>query len=168
MDEKLKQPVTLTRVLDASPDRVWRAWTEPEQIKKWWGPAGFSAPSVKVDLRVGGKYLYCMRGRPGPGLPEQDFWSGGTFKAIVPGQKLVVLDSFTDDEGNPLPSSAYGMDGFPPEMEITVTFEARPDGKTKLTITYAQSVPPEHLANMTSGWNSSLDKLNAVAGEPNA
>ena len=52
--------ITITRVFDAPRELVWKAWTEPEHFMRWWGPKGYTAPVYKVDLRVGGKYLYCM------------------------------------------------------------------------------------------------------------
>lgn len=54
--------VTLTRVLDADRDAVWRAWTDPAAAARWWHPAGYTtdAASVRVDPRVGGEYAYVM------------------------------------------------------------------------------------------------------------
>ena len=53
--------LVIMREFNAPRELVWRAFTEPEQIKKWWGPKAFTAPVVKIDLRVGGEYLFCMR-----------------------------------------------------------------------------------------------------------
>ena len=58
---KNKDELTITRIFDAPRELAWKAWTEPERLKKWWGPKYFTAPVIKNDLRVGGKYLYCMR-----------------------------------------------------------------------------------------------------------
>jgi uncharacterized protein YndB with AHSA1/START domain len=147
--------LVITRVLDAPVDQVWKAWTDPEETKKWWGPKQFTAPEIKSDLRVGGSYLYCMRSPDG-----QDFWSTGTYREIVPMERIVATDSFADAEGNVVPSSHYGMEGFPLEMEMTVTFEEQ-DGKTKLTIRQA-GLPAGDMADQTEqGWNESLDKLEA-------
>ena len=57
--------LVISRVVNAAVERVWKAWTEPGEIKKWWGPRGFTAPFARVDLRKGGTYLYCMRGTEG-------------------------------------------------------------------------------------------------------
>jgi uncharacterized protein YndB with AHSA1/START domain len=147
--------LVITRVFDAPVDQVWKAWTDPEEIKKWWGPQHFTAPEIKHDLRVGGTYLYCMRSPDG-----QDFWSTGTFREIVPMERIVATDSFADAEGNVVPSSHYGMEGFPLEMVTTVTFEEQ-DGKTKLTVRQA-GLPAGEMAEQTeAGWNESLDKLEA-------
>ncbi|HXL81520.1 MAG TPA: SRPBCC domain-containing protein, partial [Pyrinomonadaceae bacterium] len=56
-----KPELVITRFFDAPRELVWQAWTDPKQLVKWWGPKNFTAPVAKIDLRVGGKYLYCMR-----------------------------------------------------------------------------------------------------------
>ena len=50
-----------TQIFNAPLNEVWKAWTEPESVKKWWGPNNFTAPVVKIDLKEGGSYLYSMR-----------------------------------------------------------------------------------------------------------
>lgn len=57
--EPVKQELVITRVFDAPREPVWKAWTEPERLRRWWGPKDYTAPVCKVDLRVGGKYLFC-------------------------------------------------------------------------------------------------------------
>src|SRR4051812_30276601 len=52
------QTIVIERIFDAPREKVWKAWTEPEHIKHWWGPKDFTAPHAKNDLHVGGKYLY--------------------------------------------------------------------------------------------------------------
>jgi uncharacterized protein YndB with AHSA1/START domain len=147
-----REELVITRVLDAPVERVWKAWTDPEEIKKWWGPAQFTAPVIKNDLRVGGSYLYNMRSPDG-----QDFWTTGTFREIVTNERIVLTDSFADEKGNVVPPSHYGMDGIPVETEITVTFEEQ-NGKTKLTIRHAGISDEQAKA----GWNESLDKFEAI------
>lgn len=145
--------LVITRVLDAPREQVWKAWTDPEQVKKWWGPKGFTAPSIKSDLRVDGTYLYCMRSPDG-----QEYWSTGTYREIVPMERIVVTDSFADEEGNVVPASHYGMSDFPLETQLTVTFEDH-DGGTKLTIRHAGMPAGEMGQQAEAGWNQSLDKL---------
>jgi uncharacterized protein YndB with AHSA1/START domain len=65
--------ITITRVFDVPRELIWKAWTEPERVKRWWGPKDYTSPSVTIDLRVGGKYLSCMRSQE-----RKDFWSTGT------------------------------------------------------------------------------------------
>src|SRR5437762_9619047 len=56
-----KNELVITRIFDAPPERVWKALTDPREMKQWWGPKGFTAPFISVDLRVGGVFRYCMR-----------------------------------------------------------------------------------------------------------
>jgi uncharacterized protein YndB with AHSA1/START domain len=145
--------LVIERVLDAPREQVWKAWTDPEEVKKWWGPKNFTAPTIKTDLREGGTYLWSMRSPDG-----QDFWSTGTYREIVPMERIVVTDSFADENGNVVPASHYGMpDDFPLETEVTVTFEEL-DGKTKLTLRHT-GMAGEAGEQAEAGWNESLDKL---------
>lgn len=145
----------ITRIFDAPRERVWKAWTEPEQIMKWWGPKEFTSPSCKLDFRVGGKYLFCMRAADG-----KDYYTTGVYKEIVKLEKIVYTDSFADEHGKVVHGSYYGMgDDFPMEMIVTLTFEDI-GGKTKMTLKHA-GMPGAEMSDMTSqGWNSSFDKLD--------
>ena len=85
------EELVITRVLDAPREAAWKAWTDPTRFMLWWGPKGFISPACKIDLRVGGKYLACMRSPEG-----QDYWSTGVYREIVPKVKLVYTDNFSD------------------------------------------------------------------------
>src|SRR3989442_3742388 len=76
--------LVIVRVFDAPRQRVWKAWTEPERLKRWWGPRTFTAPVAKIDLRVGGAFLYCMRQADG-----KDIWGTGVYREIVPLKRIV-------------------------------------------------------------------------------
>jgi len=67
--KSVERGLVITREFDASREEVWKAWTDPEIVKRWWGPKAFTTPVSKVDLRVGGTYLNCMRS-PEKGLLE--------------------------------------------------------------------------------------------------
>jgi uncharacterized protein YndB with AHSA1/START domain len=56
------EDLVITRVFDAPREAVWKAWTDPKRFMRWWGPKGFTSPACKIDLRVGGKYLYKLAG----------------------------------------------------------------------------------------------------------
>lgn len=159
MDKK----IIIERMFDAPREAVWNAWTDPEWVKKWWGPKDFTAPEIKIDLVVGGKYLFCMHGKSAPEMPEQDFWSTGTYREIVPFERLVLTDAFSDAQGTIIDPTVYGMDpNFPKESEVTVLFEDQ-DGKTKLSIIYIPETEAAYNAmeksGMREGWGQSLDKL---------
>jgi uncharacterized protein YndB with AHSA1/START domain len=148
------EDIVITRIFDAPREVVWKAWTEPERVKKWWGPKGFTTPFVKSDFRVGGKFLSCMRSEDG-----KDYWSTGIYREIDPLNRIVSTDSFSDEKGNVVPASQYGMQGdWPMELVITVTFEDH-DGKTKLTLRHAGTPSGEMTKMTTDGWNESLDKF---------
>jgi uncharacterized protein YndB with AHSA1/START domain len=156
--------IEITRVFDAPREMVWNAWTTPEIVQKWWGPEGFTAPNIKIDLKVGGKYIYAMQGEKGTQW-ENVMYSAGVFEEIVPNEKLVLTDYFSDEEGNKLPPMTFGQDqNFPDEMTITVLFNETADGKTELILKYPKPETEEQMnamiaSQMEAGWNSSLDKL---------
>lgn len=156
------KPLVISRIFDAPREKVWHAWTDPAHLKKWWGPANFSAPVIRIDFRVGGNYLYCMRGQPGPGMPETDFWTTGTFTEIVPMEKIVASDHFANEKGDIISPKDVGMPGeWPDVMVVTTTFEDLGNGKTKLTVHHTGH-PAEMMKNAELGWGTSLDKLAAA------
>ncbi len=146
--------LVITRVFDAPREVVFRAWTEPEHFVRWWGPNGFTTPVCKIDLRPGGVWHVCMRSPDG-----RDYWSKGVYREIVVPERIVATDFFSDEAGNLVQPSQYGLPAaWPAEMLLTVTF-AEQDGKTRLTV--RQSVP-ESLARSigaVDGWNQSFDRL---------
>lgn len=148
--------LVIERIFDAPRELVWKAWTDPELAKRWWGPKAFTAPSVEMDFRVGGKALLAMQspefndGRP--------IWSTGVYREIVPLERIVMTDSFADEDGNVVPATHYGMGSdFPLEMLVTVTFEDL-DGKTKMTLRH-EGLPAGDKDGAGVGWNESFDKL---------
>lgn len=150
------EELVITRHFDAPRNRVFEAWTDCDSFTQWWGPKGFTAPSCKMDVHEGGRYLSSMRSPDG-----QEFWSTGTYREVVPPEKLVVTDSFADESGNVVPASHYGMEGdWPLEMEVTVTFEDE-GGGTKLTLRHSGvgSIADKDRDDMRQGWNESFDKL---------
>ncbi len=160
----MEEGVKIERVFNATREKVWEAWTDPEIIKKWWGPEGFSAPLIKVNLAVGEKYIFAMHGPEGSEW-DRDMYSAGVYKEIVPNEKLVVTDYFSDSEGNMINPDEEGQDqNFPKEQTVTVLFEDAGDEKTKLTIIYPKPETEEQMeamikSGMKEGWMSSLDKL---------
>jgi len=149
-----QQELVITRVFDAPRELVWQAWTDPEMFTKWWGPKDYTTPHCEIDLRVGGKFLNCMRSSEG-----QDIWSTGIYREIVPLERIVCTDSFADEKGNVVPASHYGMSGdVPLEMLVTVTFEDL-DGKTKMTLRHEGLPAGEMSDGASTGWSESFDKL---------
>jgi uncharacterized protein YndB with AHSA1/START domain len=146
--------VVIRRVFDAPRELVWKAWTDPRHFRSWWGPKDFTCPTCEMDLRVGGKYLYCMRSPDG-----KDYWGTGVFREVVPMERLVFTDSFGDEKGNVVPATHYGMSpDFPLEMLVTVTFEDW-EGKTRMTLKHAGVPSGPDREGTEQGWNESFDKL---------
>ncbi len=149
--------LVIARVFNAPRELVWKAWTEPDRLARWWGPKGFTLPVCRIDLRKGGPYLYCMRSPEG-----RDYWSTGIYREIVPMERLVMTDSFADDKGNPVPASYYGMSAeFPMEMTVTVTFEDL-RGRTRFTLHHAGIPAGKDQSDCRTGWSESFDKLAEV------
>jgi len=149
----VQSEVVIYRVFDIPVDKVWKALTEPEEFKKWWGPKGFTCPSSKMEAKVGAKYLNCMKGPGG-----KEYWSTGTVKEIIPEEKLVVTDSFSDPQGNIKTAADQGLPGeWPRESQITFELEEA-DGATKLRLQH-EGIPDEMHDECKKGWNESFDKL---------
>ncbi|EMY77790.1 hypothetical protein LEP1GSC060_2238 [Leptospira weilii serovar Ranarum str. ICFT] len=149
--------LVITRIFNAPRETVFDAWTIPEQTVRWWGPKDFTSPVCKIDFRVNGKYLLCMRAPDG-----QEFWSTGVYKEIVIPEKIVQTDSFADKDGNPVPASEYGIEGdWPESLLVTLIFENH-QGKTKMTLRHS-GIPSGEIREMTNvSWNESLDKLEGI------
>jgi uncharacterized protein YndB with AHSA1/START domain len=163
---KPETEVVINRVFDAPRALVWKAWIDCEHVKNWWGPKGFVAPFCKIDLQVGGKYLNSMRGLEGMGKwSGKEIWSTGTYREIVPLERIVSTDSFADEKGNVVPATYYDMDAnFPLELMVTVTFKEY-DDKTELTLHHVGFPSTSDRDNAKQGWMESLDKLAEVLAE---
>ncbi len=151
--------IVLSRVFDAPRDLVFDAWTHPDHIAEWWGPAGFENTRVDVDLSVGGAFRILMRA-PDASVHE----CAGVFLEIVRPERLVY-------EGDAAAGDACGA-GLPPKARVTVTFEELADGATRLTIDTRFLTPAARLAaragGFTKGWLEGLERLAAVISERKA
>ncbi len=143
---ELSREATFTRVLDAPLDKVWRAWTDAGEIKKWWGPKGFDNPVCDFDARAGGKIHIVMRGPDGTRYPLR-----GEVLVVEPNAKLVFTNHAVDDAGN------VEIDG-----HTTVLFSHK-NGKTRVTVATratATSAQRRHsIAGMEIGWSQQLDRF---------
>jgi uncharacterized protein YndB with AHSA1/START domain len=134
--------LVITRVFDAPPRLVFKAWTEPERLVRWWGPRGFTTPSCKVDVRPGGAFRLCMRSPEGT-----DHWLRGVYREVVEPERLVCTWAWEDAEGTP---------GH--ETLLTVSF-AQQGAKTKLTLHQAVFESVTARDAHQEGWTSGLDRL---------
>lgn len=148
-----QKTISIERTFNLPLDTIWRAWTEPESMKKWWGPKEYTCPDCTIDFKIGGKFLASMQAADG-----KKIWSTGTYKEIVPLKKIVNTDSFADGNGNVVPASYYKMPGdWGIELQVTTKFE-EVDGKTNISLQHA-GLPAEISEECMKGWQSSFDKL---------
>jgi uncharacterized protein YndB with AHSA1/START domain len=156
--EETRQEIVITRVFDAPRARLWKAWTDPELMKRWWGGKGITCPVCSIDLRVGGHYKYSMQFPDGLTV-----WATGVYREIHEPDHLVFTDSFGDENGNIVSPTMYGMGAdFPEELLIELTFEKVGNDKTKLTLRHI-GLPLGQDRELTGvGWNESFDKLDVV------
>jgi len=123
------QPYSNFRVLNAPRDLVFRVYTEASHLENWLSPAGFQTFHSNMDFKIGGTYHYGLQGPNG-----MQMWGKQVFRDIVPNEKIVLVQSFSDKDGGLTrhPMSAT----WPLEMLATTTFEDAGPGKTKVTITW--------------------------------
>ncbi len=127
-----KQDLVLTRVFEAPLEAVWKAWTEPEQVMKWWGPTGFTSPSCQIDFREGGKFIFHMRAPKE--MNNADFYTTGTYKKIAPMELIEFTQSLSDKDGNKINPTTIGMPAdFPEEIPSLLAFKRIAENKTELT-----------------------------------
>ena len=96
----------IERVFDAPRDLVWRAWVEPDQFMRWYGPEGVTMFACEIDLRVGGRHLFGLR------MPDGGaYWTTGVYSEVSPPERFVTTDTMADEHGNVVAPSHYGMPG---------------------------------------------------------
>ena len=150
-----QKTISIERTFNLPLKSVWKAFTQSESLKKWWGPKEYTCPDCVIDFRVGGKFLASMEAADG-----QKIWSTGTYKEILPFRKIVNTDSFADNNGNIVPASDYNMAGeWGSDAQVTLEFEEE-GGKTILSLQH-DGVPVELSDECLRGWQSSFDKLEA-------
>lgn len=146
--------LVLTRTFDASADAVWKAWTEAERFQEWFGPTGFIVPESTIDLRVGGRYLHCMRSPDG-----SEMWTTGTFEEVDAPHRLVMTHVLSDPDGNEIPHE--GMDA-PLVMTLVVDLAELDGGTTRMTFRHLGMPPGEAQKMAGQGWQSAFDKMAAM------
>ena len=150
--------MVVTRVLDAPRELVWKAWTDPKYVMQWWGPKGFTSPFCKMDFRVGGKFLCCMRTPDG-----QEFWNGGEYHEIVLHEKIVYSMYFADANGNKVDAAQYGIEHEAiADVHDVITFKDFGAGQTKLTLIGNESMESAKNSGQVEGWSEIFDKLAGV------
>ena len=153
--------VVVTRVLDASVEEVWKAWSEPAYVMRWWGPTSFTSPSAEMDFRVGGASLVCMRAPAEYG--GQDFYNTWTYTTIDPHERIEFVSNFADEDGTHIDRAAMGMPpGVPFDVPHVITFEAAGVGRTEMTVTEHGYTTEQARDLSRAGMEQCLDKMAAI------
>ncbi|MGB1014427.1 MAG: SRPBCC family protein [Nannocystaceae bacterium] len=129
------------RTIAASPERLFRAWTDPNQIVRWWGPKGTRCIAAEMDLRVGGGY------RIGNSMPDGNvLWIVGSFEKIEPPTRLVY---------------SWSLENSPERERVSVRFLARGLGKTEVIVVHKRVANRAIYESHEAGWNGCLAGLEA-------
>jgi uncharacterized protein YndB with AHSA1/START domain len=134
--------LVIRRVFDAPRTLVFRAWTQPEHLARWWGPKGFTLVAYEIDVRPGGGWYRRMRSPEGA-----EYVKRGVYREIVPPERLVFTYVNEDSDGS------LGL-----ETVVTVTFEDLGE-RTRLTLHHTgfDSIPSRD--GHEGGWNSALARF---------
>jgi uncharacterized protein YndB with AHSA1/START domain len=155
----VEEEFVITRVFDAPRDLVFKAWTERDHLLKWFGPKGFTMGVANLDLRPGGVFHYSMRSPDG-----HEMWGKFVYREIVPPERIVLVNSFSDANGN---LTRHPMSPtWPLEMLSTTTFTEH-EGKTTLTLKWVpfnateqeRKTFDEARGGMQQGWTGTFDQL---------
>ena len=137
-----KPSLVLKRRIKAAPEKVYEAWTKPEQMTRWWGVHDGPKPTIaETDLRVGGRFRVQFWG-----AKDEHHSVSGTYREVVPNRKLSFSWAWQST----------------PERESMVTIELNPvtDG-TMLTLTHEQFFDEKARDDHSVGWNMMLDRMVA-------
>jgi uncharacterized protein YndB with AHSA1/START domain len=134
-----KPSLTLKRRLNAPPQKVFSAWTDPKKLARWMGPEEIETLSTEADARIGGHFRFIMRSPDG-----ETHDVSGSYREVVPNEKLVFTWTWRST----------------PERQSLVTVALKPDGDgTLLTLTHEQFFDEAARDRHQHGWSGSLDKL---------
>jgi uncharacterized protein YndB with AHSA1/START domain len=133
--------IRITRLIPAPRETVFKAWTDPAELKRWWGPPGFTTPAAEVDLRVGGAYRFAMKPPDGDVL-----YVYGVYREVQPPSKLVFTWAWDED----------GVPGH--ESLVTVEFIDRTNA-TEVVFTHDRLKDADSRDAHAEGWAGTFDKL---------
>jgi uncharacterized protein YndB with AHSA1/START domain len=134
----------ITRTFAAPREIVFKVWTRPEHIARWWGPNDFTLPFCEMDFRVGGEYKYCMRAPDG-----SDHWVWGTYREIVEPEKIAFTWKRGDEGGGNITTDSTIVD---------LTF-LDSDGKTEFTMRQGVFETQKECDEHLGGWSECMERL---------
>ena len=143
-----KTRLEIRRVINAPRDRVYAAWTDPAQMKEWFGPENVRTDNITVDARVGGKYRWDLTREDGEKMTAY-----GEYRELIPNKKIVFTWKWDDDEDWENHNSI-----------VTIELSDR-DGGTELLLKHEQLPSEESRDRHNEGWNSVLDRLEKFFGK---
>ena len=142
MADPRKFSLEIKRFINAPPDRVYAAWTDPTELQHWFGPEEVRTIKIAADVRVGGKYRWDLVKQEG------EEWSClGEYRELVPGRKIVFTWKWDDDEAWENHDSV-----------VTVELSDR-EGGTEVKLTHEKLPSEESRDRHNEGWNSVLGRL---------
>jgi uncharacterized protein YndB with AHSA1/START domain len=146
--------LVLTRIIDAPPEKLFRAWTQPELLKQWFAPLPFTTPHAELDVRPGGSSLIVMRGPDGTDYPNR-----GVYLEVVENERLVSTDAFTH----------AWQPAEKPFMTLILTFEDIDGGKTRYTARVrhwtVEDREMHEKMGFHEGWGQCADQLAALVAK---
>lgn len=156
--ESTPRNMVVNRIFDAPLDQVWKAWSDSDYVKEWWGPTGFTCPIAEMDFREGGTTLVCMR------APEEfggfDMYNTWTYSQIKPMQRIEFVQKFADQNGNQIDPASIGIPpGVPHEVPHVITFRALNNNQTELTVTEFGYTEDQAHDTSKMGMEQCLDKM---------
>ena len=150
--------LVLTRVFEVPVERVWKAWSDSEHVKSWWGPTGFTAPVAKMHFREGASSLVCMRSPDG--LEIYNTW---TYKNIAPMERIEFVLDWADKEGKRIDPAAIGLPpNMPRDVRHVITFKKLSANRTEMTITEFGYTSDQQFELSKAGLEQCLDKMAAM------
>jgi uncharacterized protein YndB with AHSA1/START domain len=137
-----KTSLEIKRFINAPRARVYAAWTDPTQLKEWWGPESVRTRNLVADARVGGKYRWDLTNPEG-----EEMTVFGEYRELVPGKRIVFTWKWDDDKNWEEHNSV-----------VTVELSDR-DGGTEVRLVHEKLPNEESRDRHNEGWNSVLDRL---------
>lgn len=163
-------PFVIARDFDVPRTRLFSCFTDVRHLAKWWGPKGFEIIKPKLDLRPGGMFHYGMESGQG-----QVMWGRMVFREILPPERIVFLNSFSDEQGG-LTRAPFFDGKWPLEILTRFDFAELGPQRSRFTVTWTpheataeeQSTFDANHESMQGGWTGTLDKLTSFTQTLNA
>jgi uncharacterized protein YndB with AHSA1/START domain len=161
----IASPFVITRTFDAPRELVWKAWTEADRLKQWFGPKGFTMPTCNMDFRPGGTFFYSLRSPDGT-----EMWGKWIFREIVKPEKIVLVQHFSDQSGG-ITRHPFAPDW--PRQTLSTTTLTEAGGRTTLKIDWSayqateteQKIFDSSHDGMNQGWSGTFEQLSAYLAQ---